>query len=199
MIWSVPDDPAGDQAAAADLGRLHDELEALLRAGTTDEDQLRGAIATGFLLNGLPPELALDFEKRLELLDLARTAATALELDETIVNALHRQSRLLLAAGDIGEARARLEEAEPLLDRAPAMRPWVLLDLGSCARLAGEWKAALAFIDRARASLDATAYPAHQLADTSILGELFEIHLGWRALQQGLAERAAGGPPRAKP
>ncbi len=165
---------------------MHAELAGRMASGDDDVSLLRGVVATAFHLNGLPPDLSRPVEERLELLERARSAALKLALIETELNALWRQARLHVSGGDVVRARALLEDAQRRSEEAPAMRPWILLDLGTCARLMGEWDEAHSWLQAALAALLTERFDAHKLTRASIFGEFFEIYLAWGTPDQAL-------------
>ncbi len=157
--------------------------EALVR-GELDTPGLRAIIATAFYLNGLPPDQTREIEERIAVLKGATDAARQLGMVETEVNALWRRARLMLSLGDVDGTEKLLRTGHAKLAEAPAMRPWILVDLGTCARLAGRWDEALEWLRLAEAALDTERFEAHGLARASVCGEYFEIYLAFGTTRQ---------------
>lgn len=181
-----------DQAAWADrqeslkqLLELHESAARALELAGSPED-LRVVISTAFRLISLPSGMELAPTQELLLLDRARRAAGPLEQPEVEANALWRQGLIHQRTGDLARAQATLEQAAAMAPRAPALAPWVLLDLGVVARQNGRWDNALHWLEQARSALDTDSYPAHVLTRASILGETFEIYMAF-----GTADQAA--------
>ena len=85
----------------------------------------------------------------------------------------------LIAAGELDAARATLTGAvERLGPRAPGMRPWLLLELGTIARRAEAFQEAFDYLGRAARGVDAEAFAnrGHGYLEITLLGELGRLH-----------------------
>lgn len=179
IAWTTDADLLERQLAVDEIAAMNAGLSEAMKRGELDEAGLRAVVATAFYLNGLPPDQTRSIEERMTALERATEAAGQLGLAEPEVNSLWRRARLLLSLGDVDGTRALLEQGHAKLELAPAMRPWILVDLGTCARLAGRWDEALDWLQQAEAALDEKSFEAHGLARASVCGEYFEIYLAF--------------------